>query len=142
MVDDRDDRTADLFDLAEEAEQAGGPQDPEKVLTDEQLQEGGLVPVKAFMRTKQSRNALRVKAKREKAQEERGVSQVNVQAPEEAQEPIRAIAKETRDGKSVAEAVQAVTGEALAADDLCRRVHAAEEKGGLRWALIRWLMPR
>lgn len=70
---------ADLFDHLEDAERAQGVADPAAVLTDDQLEEGGLRQVRAFVRTRASRNALRVQKHREKAAAE-GLGQVNVVA--------------------------------------------------------------
>lgn len=56
------------------------PVDSSGALTDEQLKDGGLVPVNAFMRTRASKNALRVRKCKKNAEAE-GVKQINVQAP-------------------------------------------------------------
>lgn len=76
------------------------PTDEATVLSDEQLAAGGLVKVAAFMRTKASANALRVKKHREKAETE-GIKQINVQAPEEAREIIKTIAERTKAGETI-----------------------------------------
>lgn len=78
------------------------PTDEATVLSDEQLTAGGLVKVAAFMRTKASANALRVKKHREKAEAE-GIKQINVQAPEDAREVIKTIADRTKAGEAVAQ---------------------------------------
>lgn len=72
--------------------------DTDAALTDEQLLAGGLAPVQAFVRTKQGKAALRAQRHKEK-QEALGVRQVNVMAPEEAQEPIKQIAARTKAGE-------------------------------------------
>lgn len=76
------------------------PVDPSVVLTDEQLKEGGLVSVNAFMRTKASKNALRVRKSKEKA-EAGGVKQINVQAPVETHAVIKQIADRAKSGEPV-----------------------------------------
>lgn len=100
---------ADLFDDLEDAERAQGVADPAAVLTDEQLEEGGLRQVRAFVRTRASRNALRVKKHREKAAEE-GLGQVNVVAPEEARDVLRAIAKRTAGGEPLEAVLRDLAG--------------------------------
>jgi hypothetical protein len=58
--------------------------DPDVVLEDEQLRSGGLVPVHSWVRTKATRNALRVKRSREKAEnDEEGSArkQISLLAP-------------------------------------------------------------
>ena len=100
---------ADLFDHLEDAERAQGVADPAAVLTDDQLEEGGLRQVRAFVRTRASRNALRVQKHREKAAAE-GLGQVNVVAPDEAKEALRAIAKRTAGGESLEAVLRDLAG--------------------------------
>ena len=100
---------ADLFDHLEDAERAQGVADPAAVLTDDQLEEGGLRQVRAFVRTRASKNALRVKKHREKAAEE-GLGQVNVVAPEEARDALRAIAKRTAGGEPLEAVLRDLAG--------------------------------
>ena len=100
---------ADLFDHLEDAERAQGVADPAAVLTDDQLEAGGLRQVRAFVRTRASRNALRVQKHREKAAAE-GLGQVNVVAPEAARDALKAIAKRTAGG----EPLEAVLRDCLA----------------------------
>lgn len=88
----------------EDAEKDQAMADPAKTLTDEQLEEGGLRPVQAFVRTRASKNALRVaRSKENKA--EQGIKQVNVQAPESIHAALKEIAKRTAAGESLADAV-------------------------------------
>lgn len=100
---------ADLFDHLEDAERAQGVADPAAVLTDDQLEAGGLRQVRAFVRTRASRNALRVQKHREKAAAE-GLGQVNVVAPEAARKALKTIAKRTSGG----EPLEAVLRDCLA----------------------------
>lgn len=100
---------ADLFDHLEDAERAQGVADPAAVLTDDQLEEGGLRQVRAFVRTRASKNALRVQKHREKAAAE-GLGQVNVVAPDEAKEALRAIAKRTAGGESLEAVLRDLAG--------------------------------
>lgn len=85
------------------------PADPEKSLSDSELAAGGLVPVKAFMRTKASANALRVQKHREKKEAE-GVKQINVQASEEARQVIKAIADRTKAGEALGDVLATLAG--------------------------------
>lgn len=76
------------------------PIDPDRVLSDDELQAGGLQPVKAYVRTKASKAADRQKRWREKKATE-GLKQTNVQVPEEHQETIKEIARRLREGEPV-----------------------------------------
>lgn len=87
------------------------PADPDKVLTDERLAAGGLVKVNAFMRSKASANALRVKRHRDRKEAE-GVKQINVQATEEAREVIKEIAKRTATGEELESVLAQIVSEA------------------------------
>ena len=100
---------ADLFDHLEDAERAQGVADPAAVLTDDQLEEGGLRQVRAFVRTRASRNALRVQKHREKAAAE-GLRQVNVVAPEAARDALKAIAKRTAGGEPLEAVLRDLAG--------------------------------
>lgn len=88
----------------EDAENDQSMADPAKTLTDEQLEDGGLRQVKAFVRTRASKNALRV-AKSKEAKAEKGIKQVNVQAPEQVHTALKEIARRTTAGESIAEAI-------------------------------------
>lgn len=100
---------ADLFDHLEDAERAQGVADPAAVLTDDQLEAGGLRQVRAFVRTKASKNALRVQKHREKAAAE-GLGQVNVVAPEAARDALKAIAKRTAGGEALEAVLRDLAG--------------------------------
>lgn len=76
------------------------PIDPDRVLTDDELQAAGLQPVKAYVRTKAGKAAERQQRYREKKKAE-GFKQTNVQVPEEHQETIREIARKLREGEPV-----------------------------------------
>jgi hypothetical protein len=65
----------------------------DKTLTDSELEQAGLVKTSAFVRTKKSKNALRIeKHKAKKA--ELGVKQLNIEVPEEHRDTFKALAKE------------------------------------------------
>lgn len=71
---------------------------PEGVLDDEQLRDGGLAPVRAWVHTKASKNAMRAKRSREKAEKGEGGAmrkQVSLLAPpdEQSRAALREIGK-------------------------------------------------
>lgn len=107
---------ADRYEHIEDAENrpfdlAGEP------LTDDQLEAGGLVEVRAWVRSKASANALRQKRKREKQAEE-GRSQVNVVVPEECKEPLKELAAALAAGQIDADQVRAMIAGADALAEL------------------------
>lgn len=72
----------------------------DKTLTDSELEQAGLVKTSAFVRTKKSKNALRVqKHKDKKAQE--GVKQLNIEVPEQYRDALKSIAKQLKDNGTV-----------------------------------------
>lgn len=109
-----------IYDLFEDAENAKSVENPQNMLSDEELEAGGLQQVRAFVRTKASKNALRV-AKAKAKKEEIGIKQLNIQAHETAHEALRALAKATASGSSIEQALeqqgylQALTNEQKAA---------------------------
>lgn len=76
----------------------GEPIAANDALTDEQLAAGGMVPVKAYMRTSKSNDALRQKKKRKK-KEAMGLKQTGVIVPDndEARTAMRIVATALRD---------------------------------------------
>lgn len=82
------------------------PIDCGSILSDDALSAGGLVRVNAFMRTKSSANAARVKKSRAKATEN-GVGQLNVVVPLAAHAALKAIAKDLQDGAELWEVLKA-----------------------------------
>lgn len=131
---------ADLFDHLEDAERAQGVADPAAVLTDDQLEAGGLRQVRAFVRTKASKNALRVQKHREKAAAE-GLGQVNVVAPEAARKALKTIAKRTSGGEPLEAVLRDLAGlqSPQAVPEADALVVAAAHAPGLRGWLIRRL---
>lgn len=65
----------------------------EKTLTDSELEQAGLVKTSAFVRTKKSKNALRIKKHKQKKAES-GVKQLNIEVPEQHRDIFKALAKE------------------------------------------------
>lgn len=132
---------------------ANAPIDADAALTDEQLEAGGLVPVKAFMRTRASANAARVQKSRAKAEAgEEGRAprkQLNLTAPADddaraalkaASEAMLAGAISPADVRSMLTsqpAAPAIDADAL---DLGRRVQAVLDGGGWRAQLLRRLI--
>lgn len=82
------------------------PFDCANALSDDSLASGGLVRVSAFMRTKASANAARVKKAREKAADT-GVRQLNVVVPLAAHATMKAIAKDLQAGGSLSDVLKA-----------------------------------
>lgn len=83
--------------------------DDQGVLSDDQLSAVGLRPIRAFVRSDASKNALRVKKHREKAAAE-GLGQVNVVAPDEAKAALKAIAKRTAAGEPLQAVLRDLAG--------------------------------
>lgn len=106
MRDPLDTKTADYIEDAEQ----GQPLDVEQALTDQELEAGGLKPVKAWVRTKQAGNAVRTKRYKERQAAE-GVKQVNVQAPQETHEALKAIAARTKAGESLGDVLSDLAGQ-------------------------------
>lgn len=140
MADDREQHT--LFDRIEDATADQAVADEEKCLDDGQLEAGGMRPVRAWVRTRASANALRQRRKRER-DEQVGVRQCNVQAAEEHHQVLRDLATASRDGDLV-EALRLILADLdpgsvsdLAPTD--RRILRVARSPGLRGRLIRFL---
>jgi CRISPR/Cas system CMR-associated protein Cmr5 small subunit len=74
--------------------------DVQETLTDSELEQAGLVKTSAFVRSKKSKNALRVKKHKEK-KAQNGIKQVNVEIPEHHKETVKKLAKELCSGKDL-----------------------------------------
>lgn len=120
-----------MHDHLEDARK-GQPIDAEQALSDEALEAGGLAPVKAWVRTRQSANAVRTQRHKEKLAAA-GVRQLNLQAPEALHEALKEMAQAAREGRD---------WRAPALSDEARRVVEVMERGGVRARLIRWLVRR
>ena len=143
MRDPADNRTIDFLEDAE----ANGRSvvDPDRVLTDEDLQAGGLTKITAHVRTRAGKSALRAKRHKEK-EAQRGVKQVNVMAPESVQPVIREIALRTKNGESLEDVIRDITptpAPALPPAPVLREEEQAildcVRHGGWRARLIRFL---
>lgn len=127
-----------------------GPADPEKVLSDEELIDGGLVPVAAYVRTRASKNALRVqraKARAEAGEDGPARKQLNISAPPDdpSREALKAAANALLHGSITAEALtEFVTGRAKTSDTvtspMALRADAMIQQSGWRSALLKALL--
>lgn len=131
------------------------PQLIDGALTDEQLAEGGLVPVRTFMRTRSSANALRIQKARAKAEagaDDRAPrKQLNITAPasDDARDALKAISEALLNGKTTPAALRAVLSPAPAqppappvdhiALALGQRVQEIIARGGWRARVLRRL---
>lgn len=131
MKDERDTQTADYLEDAE----AGGPIDVEQAITDEALQAGGLKPVKAWVRTKQANNAIRTERYKQR-QAAAGVKQINIQAPQEAHDVLKAIGTRTKAGEPLADVLRDLAGES---EPAIQAIGRTLNRGGFRARLILWL---
>ncbi len=77
----------------------------EKTYTDAELEQAGLVKTSAFVRTKKSKNALRIEKHKQKKAEQ-GVKQLNVEVPEQHRDMVKSFSKALKDGLSPEEAVK------------------------------------
>ncbi|MFO1291749.1 MAG: hypothetical protein U1F07_01585 [Rubrivivax sp.] len=82
------------------------PMDCAAALSDDALAASGLVKVAAYIRTKSSANATRVRKSRQKAADA-GVRQLNVVVPLAAHAAMKAIAKDLQQGASLADVLTA-----------------------------------
>lgn len=107
------------------------PIDPEKVLNNEALEAGGMVPVKAWVRTKSSKNALRIKKHQQKAENgEFGTprKQLNIQAPtdEKSREMLKEISAKMLAGEIKPDFFEEMKELRQRAEAAERRAEAAE----------------
>lgn len=80
----------------------------EKTLSDTELEQAGLVKTSAFVRTKKSKNALRVAKHKDKKLTETGVKQLNIEVPEQYRDIFKAIAKELKENGTVSQENMAI----------------------------------
>lgn len=113
----------------EDATAKDAPIAADSILTDQQLERGGLVKIEAFMRTRTSTAAAR-KAKQREKQATEGLKTITLVAPVAANEPLRQIAKACSEGKSIEEAIKTVTshGQVTAIDPNTARLAAIGQK--------------
>ena len=123
--------------------------DLDEVLDDDQLQSGGLVPIKAWVRSKASSNALRAKRSREKAEQGEGGDarkQVSLLAPpdEASRAALRELGRRMVTGEISVQDLDRITAEAVPIDEnaarLGRQVQGLIDKGGLRSRILKYLI--
>lgn len=107
----------------EDALEADLPAD-DKTLTDAELEKAGLVKTAAFVRSRRSKNALRIERTREKLKAE-GIKQVNVQIPEQHADLVKQFAKDLAAGVEPADAAKKIVGDDF---ELTQKQHQQESK--------------
>ena len=119
------------------------PIDIEAVLSDEALVEGGLVPIKAYARTRSSKAALRAKRHRERAEAGEGdrppKKQLNVMAPpdDDAREAVKQVAEALVEGRMKPADIRSFDSEVVR---LGKAVQGVLARGGIRAAVLRALV--
>jgi len=91
----------------EDAENATTPTENNPTYTDDQLEKAGLVRTSAFVRSKRSKNALRVEKHKNK-KEDQGIKQLNVEVPAEHRERMKQLANALKQGSTLADAMKAM----------------------------------
>ena len=144
----------------EDAENAQTPIEGVKTLSDEELEKAGLIRTSAFVRSKRSKNALRVE-KHKKQKEEQGIKQLNVEVPEQYREIMKQLANALKEGQSIEGALKSIQSdtklptnnktpqkalesdlkaEQINYDKIVERVTYIRNRGGLRAFLLNKLI--
>ena len=131
-----------LFDRIEDARDDQAAADETRCLDDQQLEAGGMRPIRAWVRTRASGSALRMRRKREREQEA-GIKQFNAPAPEKDHEMLRGLISASRGGDMV-EALRVILadldpGSVSDLDPADRHVLRVARSPGLRGRLVRLL---
>jgi hypothetical protein len=92
----------------EDAENVPLPLADKKTFSDTELEQAGLVKTSAFVRTKRSKNALRIEKHKQK-KEELGIKQLNIEVPEQHREAMKQLANALKDGQSITDALKAIS---------------------------------
>lgn len=129
-----DDKIKKMDTHARYLEDAQGSLLGDEVITDEQLGDAGIVKTTAYVRSKKSKGALRAQKHREKKKAEAGVSQVNVDVPEEHKEAIKEVAKELREGND--QAIKPPSAELQAQIEIAKKVQEIKDNKGFKSWLI------
>ena len=79
-----------------------------KTITDSELEQAGLVKTSAFVRTKKSKNALRIAKHKDKKLTETGVKQLNIEIPEQYRDTFKALAKELKETGTISKENMAI----------------------------------
>lgn len=126
------------YDYVEDAEAAEAPLSPETEigenvvigpLTDAEAEMGGLVGIKAFMRSKE---AIRKKKQRDKRADERSERPLTVTVHDDDRETIRLAAARMIEDKAIRPALNAVLTNA----EYCKLISAMSEAAELRQAIM------
>lgn len=131
---------------------------PAVMLDDDALRSAGMVPVRAWVRSSASANALRVAKAKARAEAERNVRQLNVTAPTDdaSRDALKAVARALCEGTTSVERITAVMAPAapervVEVERIVERVvpaplppeleacRVALAHGGWRARAIRWL---
>jgi hypothetical protein len=90
----------------EDAQNVQLPTD-KKTLKDSELEQAGLIKTSAFIRTKKSKNALRIEKHKAK-KEQQGIKQLNIEVPEQHRETMKQLANALKNGQSITDALKAI----------------------------------
>lgn len=140
----------------EDAENQPLPNGDNKTLTDSELEQAGLVKTSAFVRTKKSKNALRVEKHKQKKAEQ-GVKQLNIEVPEQHRDIFKQIAKQLKDTGTVSsELVKAIPTDIAAKPPKAtqeRKTEPSEDiielgekcsqivkQGGFKATILKWIV--
>lgn len=138
----------DILDYIEGVEErAPKVVDPDQSISDDALERGGLVPVRAFVRSKASKNAERVRKaaeRREKGENGTPRKQINLQAPvsDEARAALKAVNSALLDGKIEPDDLLAMTDDGETIDWRRRALDAENELDMLRGQIEELTQPR
>jgi hypothetical protein len=92
----------------EDAENVPLPLADKKTFSDTELEQAGLVKTSAFVRTKRSKNALRIEKHKQK-KEELGIKQLNIEVPEQHREAMKQLAIALKAGQSITDALKTIS---------------------------------
>lgn len=121
------------------------PLDPELSITDEELQLAGLVPITAFMRTRSSKNAERIRKSREKTEagsdDTSPRKQLNLTAPadDQARDALKALSAALIDGDTTPDLIKTALNNSDAVR-IGKHVQRVLADGGLKALLLRRLL--
>jgi hypothetical protein len=109
----------------EDSENAQTPREGIKTLTDEELETAGLIRTSAFVRSKRSKNALRVE-KHKKQKEDKGIKQLNVEVADEHREILKQLANALKEGQNLAVALKTILSNTKISDSPKKPQNAIE----------------
>lgn len=139
-----------LHTHVEDALRAGSSvADPDVVLNDDQLRDGGLVPVHSWVRTRASRNALRAKRSREKAEkgdEGPARKQISLLAPpdEDSRKALHELGKRMISGQVSTDDLKKIGTSSPRAESyeekIGRRALHFMRNGGVKGRLLKYIL--